>query len=196
MDVTHPQVSTRILPATADAIAEAAALIRQGRLVAFPTETVYGLGADATNDNAVAAVFAAKDRPRFNPLIVHFAETAAAAEAGEFDVRATALAQAVSPVAWTPVLPRGAGRARSRRQFDGRGEPDVADIDDMGQAAKRMHGVFPVPRQAIRTSEQIVPAIEIEGRQRRRRGQRMAGIGVAVKKVNLAVRPRLDGLVV
>ncbi len=55
--------ATRILPATPDTIAEAAALIRQGRLVAFPTETVYGLGADATNDNAVAAVFAAKDRP-------------------------------------------------------------------------------------------------------------------------------------
>ena len=73
MDVTHPQAD--ILPATPDAIAGAAALIRQGRLVAFPTETVYGLGADATNDNAVAAVFAAKDRPRFNPLIVHFAET-------------------------------------------------------------------------------------------------------------------------
>ena len=113
MDVTHPQVSTRILPATADAIAEAAALIRQGRLVAFPTETVYGLGADATNDNAVAAVFAAKDRPRFNPLIVHFAETAAAAEAGDFDGRATDLARAFWPGALTLVLPRRAGCAVS-----------------------------------------------------------------------------------
>ena len=111
MDVTHPQGDTRILPATPDAIAGAAALIRQGRLVAFPTETVYGLGADATNDNAVAAVFAAKDRPRFNPLIVHFAETAAAAEAGDFDGRATDLARAFWPGALTLVLPRRAGAA-------------------------------------------------------------------------------------
>ena len=99
----------RILPATPDAITEAAALIRQGRLVAFPTETVYGLGADATDDNAVAAVFAAKDRPRFNPLIVHFAKTAAAAEAGDFDRRATDLARAFWPGALTLVLPRRAG---------------------------------------------------------------------------------------
>jgi L-threonylcarbamoyladenylate synthase len=113
VDVTHPQADTRILPATPDAVAEAAALIRQGRLVAFPTETVYGLGADATNDNAVAAVFAAKDRPRFNPLIVHFAETAAAAEAGDFDGRATDLARAFWPGALTLVLPRRAGCAVS-----------------------------------------------------------------------------------
>jgi L-threonylcarbamoyladenylate synthase len=113
VDVTHPQADTRILAATADAIAEAAALIRQGRLVAFPTETVYGLGADATNDNAVAAIFAAKDRPRFNPLIVHFAETGAAAEAGDFDGRATDLARAFWPGALTLVLPRRAGCAIS-----------------------------------------------------------------------------------
>ena len=58
----------------------AAALLREGGLVAFPTETVYGLGADATNGRAVAAIFAAKGRPRFNPLIVHVAD---AAQAGE-----------------------------------------------------------------------------------------------------------------
>jgi agmatinase len=57
--------------ATPQAIAEAAALLRAGRLVAFPTETVYGLGGDATNERAVADIFAAKGRPRFNPLIVH-----------------------------------------------------------------------------------------------------------------------------
>ena len=57
---------------------EAARLLRRGELVAFPTETVYGLGGDATNDRAVAAIFAAKDRPRFNPLIVHVAELAEA----------------------------------------------------------------------------------------------------------------------
>ena len=57
--------------ATPQTIAEAAALLRAGRLVAFPTETVYGLGGDATNARAVADIFAAKGRPRFNPLIMH-----------------------------------------------------------------------------------------------------------------------------
>ncbi|HCX68304.1 MAG TPA: translation factor Sua5, partial [Rhodobiaceae bacterium] len=58
------------LKATAEAIERAGAAIREGRLVAFPTETVYGLGADATDDKAVASIFEAKGRPRFNPLIV------------------------------------------------------------------------------------------------------------------------------
>jgi L-threonylcarbamoyladenylate synthase len=70
--------------ATAEAIAEAAAALREGRLVAFPTETVYGLGADATNAQAVAPVFEAKGRPRFNPLIVHVATVEAAAALGHF----------------------------------------------------------------------------------------------------------------
>ena len=58
-------------PADGAGIAAAAARLRNGGLVAFPTETVYGLGADATDDRAVAGIFAAKGRPRFNPLIVH-----------------------------------------------------------------------------------------------------------------------------
>ena len=64
-------MSAAILPASPSAIAHAARLLRAGQLVAFPTETVYGLGADATNERAVAAIFAVKGRPRFNPLIVH-----------------------------------------------------------------------------------------------------------------------------
>jgi L-threonylcarbamoyladenylate synthase len=63
----------RIVPATSEHIAHAAALIRSGQVLAFPTETVYGLGADATNADAVARVFAVKDRPSFDPLIVHIA---------------------------------------------------------------------------------------------------------------------------
>ena len=59
-------------------IEQAAQALRAGRLVAFPTETVYGLGAVATNDRAVAAIFAAKGRPHFNPLIVHVTDTGAA----------------------------------------------------------------------------------------------------------------------
>jgi len=95
-----------ILPATPEAVARAAALIREGRLVAFPTETVYGLGADATSDRAVAAVFEAKGRPRFNPLIIHFAGASKAEEAAVFDERARELARAFWPGALTLVLRR------------------------------------------------------------------------------------------
>lgn len=95
-----------ILPANPETIAQAAALLRDGKLVAFPTETVYGLGADATNGEAVAAIFAAKGRPRFNPLIVHFSDTESAARAARFDERARRLAKRFWPGALTLVLPR------------------------------------------------------------------------------------------
>src|SRR5690348_12247107 len=65
-------VMTKILRAGPDGVAQAARLLREGKLVAFGTETVYGLGADATNAEAVAGIFAAKGRPRFNPLICHY----------------------------------------------------------------------------------------------------------------------------
>lgn len=97
-----------IRAATPEAIAEAAALIRSGSPVAFPTETVYGLGADATSDEAVAAVFAVKDRPRFNPLIVHCRDAATAARLAVFDKRARKLADAFWPGPLTLVLPRRA----------------------------------------------------------------------------------------
>src|SRR5215831_4361192 len=74
-------------PAALETIARAAALLRAGRLVAFPTETVYGLGADATNERAVAEIFAAKGRPRFNPLIVHVIGLAEAEALAVFDDR-------------------------------------------------------------------------------------------------------------
>lgn len=96
-------------PTTSDAIAEAAALIRAGRLVAFPTETVYGLGADAGNERAVAAIYAAKGRPRFNPLIVHVPDLDAALSLAVLDDRARRLAQAFWPGPLTLVLPRRAG---------------------------------------------------------------------------------------
>ncbi len=90
-------------------IARAAALLRAGETVAFPTETVYGLGADATDARAVAAIFAAKGRPRFNPLIAHYAR----AEAAFADVVATPLAAALAEAFWpgplTLVLPRREG---------------------------------------------------------------------------------------
>lgn len=86
----------------------AAALIRAGQLVAFPTETVYGLGADARNEHAVAAIFAAKGRPQFNPLIVHVRDLAAAQELAEFDSLSLRLAEHFWPGPLTLVVPRRA----------------------------------------------------------------------------------------
>jgi L-threonylcarbamoyladenylate synthase len=96
---------TRLLPATPDGIAEAAAILRTGGLVAFPTETVYGLGARARDDAAVAAIFAAKGRPSHNPLIVHVGAEAAARDVAAFDATADRLASAFWPGSLTLVLP-------------------------------------------------------------------------------------------
>jgi L-threonylcarbamoyladenylate synthase len=90
-------------------IEQAARALRAGRLVAFPTETVYGLGAVATNDRAVAAIFAAKGRPRFNPLIVHVSDAAAAHALARWDDVAERLAARFWPGALTLVLPRSEG---------------------------------------------------------------------------------------
>jgi len=96
-------------PADSGAIARAAERLIRGKLVAFPTETVYGLGADATNGRAVAAVFELKGRPQFNPLIVHLPDTATAQLHGHLDDRALSLAQAFWPGPMTLVVPRRAG---------------------------------------------------------------------------------------
>ena len=98
----------KILPISASAI-EAAAAVRRGELVAFPTETVYGLGADATDDRAVARIFEAKGRPRFNPLIVHFPDRAAIDPFAVFSETAEKLASCFWPGALTLVLPRRPG---------------------------------------------------------------------------------------
>jgi L-threonylcarbamoyladenylate synthase len=98
-----------IVKATEEAIATAAALLREGGLVAFPTETVYGLGGDATNGRAVAAIFTAKGRPSFNPLIVHVADAAQAGKHAEMTPLAQRLAQAFWPGPLTLVLTRRAG---------------------------------------------------------------------------------------
>ncbi len=99
-----------ILPATPEAIAQAAALLRAGGLVAFPTETVYGLGADATNGLAVAAVFAAKGRPTFNPLIIHVAQVEAVSALAHVTPLAQRLSAAFWPGALTLVLTRRSNR--------------------------------------------------------------------------------------
>jgi L-threonylcarbamoyladenylate synthase len=95
-----------IRPASPEAILDAARLLREGRLVAFPTETVYGLGCDATNDRAVAAVFEAKGRPTFNPLIVHVTDVDAAARIAEMTPLAERLARRFWPGPLTLVLAR------------------------------------------------------------------------------------------
>ncbi len=106
---THNKRSlTPVAKADAAAIRRAAELLRDGQLVAFPTETVYGLGADATNGHAVARVFEAKGRPRFNPLIVHTTDLAAAEELAQFTPTARRLAGAFWPGPLTLVLRRRA----------------------------------------------------------------------------------------
>lgn len=96
---------TRVLPADTAGIAEAAALLAAGGIAAIPTETVYGLAADAANGEAVAAVYAAKGRPAFNPLIVHVADRAMAGRYAAFDPLAEQLAAAFWPGPLTLVLP-------------------------------------------------------------------------------------------
>lgn len=99
-----PHVTERLAP-NPDGLARAAELLRGGRLVAFPTETVYGLGADATDGEAVAGIYAAKARPNFNPLIVHVADVESALAQGLFDMTATVLARAFWPGPLTLVVP-------------------------------------------------------------------------------------------
>lgn len=96
---------TKTLTADNAGLECAVKVLASGGLVAFPTETVYGLGADARNDRAVAGVFAAKERPDFNPLIVHVASVEAALQIGVFDHSALLLAEAFWPGPLTLVLP-------------------------------------------------------------------------------------------
>jgi len=98
------ELTTRVLAADDDAIAEAAHCLGAGGLVAFPTETVYGLGADATDGRAVARLYAAKGRPAFNPLIAHVPDIAAARALSTFNEAAEQLAAAFWPGPLTLVL--------------------------------------------------------------------------------------------
>jgi L-threonylcarbamoyladenylate synthase len=99
-------LTTPILPANEAAVASAARCLAEGGLIAFPTETVYGLGADAANPAAIARLYQAKGRPAFNPLIAHVGDLAAGQKIARFDAVATALAQAFWPGPLTLVLPK------------------------------------------------------------------------------------------
>jgi L-threonylcarbamoyladenylate synthase len=100
------ELTTRVLSADGDAIAAAARVLSEGGLVAFPTETVYGLGADATNGEAIARLYAVKGRPQFNPLIAHVRDAEAAQLLGRFSDDARRLANAFWPGPLTYVLPK------------------------------------------------------------------------------------------
>jgi L-threonylcarbamoyladenylate synthase len=108
------KTTTRCLPADPSGVAEVARIWAQGGLVAFPTETVYGLGADARDDRAVARIYAAKGRPAFNPLIVHVQNIATAELYCDFNDDARILAQAFWPGALTLVLPLKTGAGISK----------------------------------------------------------------------------------
>ncbi len=120
----------------AGAIAQAAGILRSGGLVAFPTETVYGLGADATDDRAVARIFEAKKRPEFNPLIVHVPDIAAARRLVEWTGEAQALAARFWPGPLSLVLPRLPDCPVSR--LAGAGLPTLAVRAPRGGTATRL----------------------------------------------------------
>lgn len=103
------ETSTQLIAADAKAAEIAAQTLLRGGLVAFPTETVYGLGADATNPQAIARLYQAKGRPAFNPLIAHVADLAAAQAIARFDALSLKLAQAFWPGPLTLVLPKAEG---------------------------------------------------------------------------------------
>jgi L-threonylcarbamoyladenylate synthase len=102
-------LATPILPAGEAAVAAAARCLAEGGLVAFPTETVYGLGADATDPAAIARLYQAKGRPAFNPLIAHVGDLEAAQRIARFDAQALALAEAFWPGPLTLVLSKTEG---------------------------------------------------------------------------------------
>ena len=101
-------LTTKMLTAGPTAAAEAAGCLKNGGLVAFPTETVYGLGADATQPEAIARLYQAKGRPSFNPLIAHVSDLAAAERIARFNATARRLAEAFWPGPLTLVLPKTA----------------------------------------------------------------------------------------
>src|SRR3954465_3400334 len=145
---------TTLLPAAGATTAEAAArCLRDGGLVAFPTETVYGLGADAGNAAAIARLYQAKGRPAFNPLIAHVGDLEAARRIAAFDARAIRLAEAFWPGPLTLVLPKAPGCA-------------VADLGTAGldTIAVRVP-THPVARQILRAfgAPVVAPSANLSG---------------------------------
>lgn len=150
-------LATETLPHDAQGIARASTLLRGGNLVAFPTETVYGLGADAGNDRAVAAIFAAKGRPQFNPLIVHVTNADAARQLVEWSDTAAQLAAAFWPGALTLVLPLRAGHGLSPLVTAGLGTVGLrVPANDAAQAVLKAAGL-PIAAPSANPSGRISP---------------------------------------
>ena len=147
------RLKTQILPAGEAAVAAAARVLAEGGLVAFPTETVYGLGADAANPAAIAHLYQAKGRPAFNPLIAHVGDIAAARKIARFDAAATALAEAFWPGPLTLVLPKTHGCA-------------VADLATAGLDTVAIRiPAHPVARDILRTfgGPVVAPSANLSG---------------------------------
>jgi L-threonylcarbamoyladenylate synthase len=146
-------LKTQILPAGEAAVAAAARFLAGGGLVAFPTETVYGLGADATNPAAIARLYQAKGRPSFNPLIAHVRDLGAALRLGRFNAQATALAEAFWPGPLTLVLPKT-------------GECTVADLATAGLDTIAIRvPAHPVAQQILRAFGRpvVAPSANLSG---------------------------------
>ncbi len=146
-----------IIEADKAAIATAVAALRCGELVAFPTETVYGLGADAQNDAAVAAIFAAKGRPSANPLIVHVKDLQAARQFGRFNEQALQLAEQFWPGPLTLVVPLLEGVSLSSRITAGL--KTIALRVPAGEVALALLASFdgPIAAPSANTSGKISP---------------------------------------
>ena len=150
-------MATETLPDSETGYARAAEILRAGGLVAFPTETVYGLGADARDDRAVARIYEAKARPDFNPLIVHVADLAAARALVAWSDAAEALAAAFWPGPLTLVLPRREGAQVSR--LVSAGLDTLAVRMPAHPTARALLGAFggPVAAPSANRSGQISP---------------------------------------
>ena len=167
-EARHSVRSTRLLPADRAGIATAARLLAEGKLVAFPTETVYGLGADATDARAVARLYEAKARPAFNPLIAHVADLAAARRAGIFTLLAEKLAAKFWPGPLTLVVPATAFVCELARA----GLPTVALRVPAHAIAQQLLAAFgkPVAAPSANRSGHVSPTLpahviaDLEGR--------------------------------
>jgi L-threonylcarbamoyladenylate synthase len=150
-------VAAALVPADPEAIERAARLLRGGDLVAFPTETVYGLGADATNERAVAVIFSAKGRPRFNPLIVHVPGLAEAEAFAEFDPRARRIATRFWPGPLSLVLRRRGGSGLSLLASAGLDTVAIrAPAHPVAQAVLRASGL-PIAAPSANRSGRVSP---------------------------------------
>ncbi len=151
------QTYNNIMPATLANFHLAAKFLHQGKLVSFPTETVYGLGADATSDDAVARIFDAKQRPSFNPLIIHLHSLNDAEKYVEFDMVSRKLAEAFWPGPFTLVLKRRAGCQLSQLVSAGLDTVAVRVPDHPVAKELLQHFEYPIAAPSANISGKLSP---------------------------------------